>query len=933
MSAYILIPFYNINIPESATSYFSLANNKLKISSTDSLGNSTSFISRSYNKVIYIFNGPNMGSFIPTGSSSENTYLIALNSVPPALSDGTLCVLSTIPSNYSIDRMYVNETKNMSNSGNFTVVDSTTMLISINTLNSGSDLLFLYIIATNKEFNILVNQKNIFKIKDVKLQPIKSKSSYVTFICTFPVFPLIENEIYSMYISTEHSSTISNITFNNTPILPLPNDKVDLVTNSNSQNNTIGSVSLNDSSVPLIVTNNTVLITPVLMNQPILNNPNSVNNTKLLIPMTHSVLLLYQPSDVHVGSGYFSIDSIENSMNRDALTFKMPENFNQNSIINNVSDYYTVAVEKLASLFSNTSDASKLIPSPEILSDLPLIQGKEYTLNLSVIDTFQKQVNFIKQNSLLFISNGLFTTIASTRTIPVLRNDLNDDVISCSIILKDPLPKITSSSPYVISTSPILPYVTLKYQSTYNPLNIIDSGLFTILPISGSITVSTMVISNYDISSNMNILSFNTLLYTLVENGLTTTSSLPKLNILNSDYSLASSLQITNVTPNSNQTTITYRIISGATSLSRLNSNSNYIFTLLSSPEINSIINNTKNMKSTMKYVNSIISGTKDIIKKKYVSNQNDKRLSIAKQLIDDVSIQSELMLYSPYTPINNTVNNSLIVNAYNALIYALKAQPSDKELLFLFTRINNLSSPIITVAVFQNIINYINYAIVYSPNNNELLNIKYVIETSIVKLNNNIYYSSSNNNSPSPSNLNIVDMLTNVSTLIDTAANNLPNNQNIQQARSTINKYKQNKLPDNASIEVLYESSNNPTNNPDLDTTIYGSTKSYYPYIGIGTGLIILVVIGLVYSQWNNDEIPSSFSENDETDESNENDETDESNENEETDETNENEETDETNENEETDETNENEEYDETNESFPEDNMNEEAGYEEEE
>ena len=102
MSTYILIPFYNNTIPKSATSYFSLANNTLKISSTDSLGNSTSFISSSYNSIIYIFNGPNMGSFIPSGSLSNNTYSIALNSVPPGLSDGSLCVLSKTPSNYSI---------------------------------------------------------------------------------------------------------------------------------------------------------------------------------------------------------------------------------------------------------------------------------------------------------------------------------------------------------------------------------------------------------------------------------------------------------------------------------------------------------------------------------------------------------------------------------------------------------------------------------------------------------------------------------------------------------------------------------------------------------------------------------------------------------------------------------------------------------------
>ena len=127
MSTYILIPFYNNTIPKSATSYFSLANNTLKISSTDSLGNSTSFISSSYNSIIYIFNGPNMGSFIPSGSLSNNTYSIALNSVPPGLSDGSLCVLSKTPSNYSISRTYVSGPEKMINSGNFTIVDSTTI--------------------------------------------------------------------------------------------------------------------------------------------------------------------------------------------------------------------------------------------------------------------------------------------------------------------------------------------------------------------------------------------------------------------------------------------------------------------------------------------------------------------------------------------------------------------------------------------------------------------------------------------------------------------------------------------------------------------------------------------------------------------------------------------------------------------------------------
>ena len=869
MSTYILIPFYNNIIPQSATSYFSLANNTLTISPTDNLGNSTSFISNSYNSIIYIFNGPNMGSFIPSASLSDNTYSIALNSVPPGLSDGTLCVLSKIPSNYSINRTYVSGTEKMINSGNFTIVDSTTMLISINTLNSGSDLLFLYIIITNNEFNILVNEKNTFKVKNVKLQPIRSESPYVTFICTFPILPLIDNETYSMYISTEHSSTISNITFNNTPILPLPNKPIDLVTNKSSKSNTVGSVSLNGNSIPLINTNNSMQITPVLMNQPVLNNSNSVNNTKLLIPTTYSVLLLYQNSNNHIGSGYFSIDSIESNINRDALTFKLPENFTTNSLIDNITNYYTNTVQQIASIFYNKETTT--VPKPDMIADLPLIKGTECILNLSVIDTFQKQVNFIKQHSLLFISNGLFSTIAATKTIPISRNDLNDDVISCSVIMKDPLPSLTSGAPYVISTSPILPYVTFKYLSNYNPLNIIDSGLFTILPKSSTITVETIVISNYDIS-NMSVLSFNTLLYTLVQNGLSTSnSSLPKLNILNSDYSILASLQITHVTPNNNQTTFTYNIISGASSLSMLNSNSNYILTLLSTSDIISIVNNTKYMKPTMIYVNSIISGTKDIIKKIYLNNPNDKLLIIAKKIIEDTSQQAELILYNPYTPINNILNNSLIVNSYNALVYALQSQPSNKELLFIFSRINNLSSPIITLAVLQNLEKYIDSALLFSPKNRELLNIKYVIDTSIIKFNGNLNNSSISSVSSPSSSINSIDMLTNVSALINSAADNLPNNTSIQKARVTINNYKQNNLPDNTTIIVA--NPNVPTDSTDPNYLLLSNlksnsktdskTNSYYPYIGLGVGVAILILIflGIRFNPWYNDRLPSELS------------------------------------------------------------------------
>jgi hypothetical protein len=649
---------------------------------------------------------------------------------------------------------------------------------------------------------------------------------------------------------------------------------INLVTNSELQNNTVGAVVKNNEKIPLISSNSSVKITPVLMNQPMVNAPNSVNNTQIIMPNVFSVILQYQIPELHVGSGYFSLDSAQDV---DAPEVSYEENYDQSSILSNIgstissitsgfnfnapsNSYKNIYNNLLGSIVGfDKSNSKSTDRKSDLLFNLPLIQGAVFNLNLSTTDSFQKPVNFIKQNSLLFISNGLSTTIVSTKTIPVLRNDYHDNKITSTIILNNQLPITLPSTSYVISTAPVLPYVVLKYISNYDPLNIINSGSFSLLHKSATITVDTIVMSNFDGVNNINILSFNSILYTIIDNPKLT------LQILNPDFSVIASLSIVHVMPNNNQTTFTYNVVSGASSLSKLIVNTNYIFTLLSTSDVITINNNTKYMKKSLIYAKSVISGTRDIITHLYDKNLNDPKLLLSNTLIKDATMQAELLLYTPYTDISNVVNNSLIVNAYNAISYALQSQPDNHRLKFMRTRINNFSSPIITIALLENIDSHLSDALVKSPHNKDILEIRYRVEISIDKIKNNLNTINNNNNTPSVS---IETILEDITFQLNDTSNKLPKNEPVKKALITLKDNAKSSLPDNAPITIpldqfsvqpanqitkqssyqasLLSSNSSPSISPDTTyDTIYTTTEPYHPHIGAGL-LILFIAIGV---------------------------------------------------------------------------------------
>jgi hypothetical protein len=148
------------------------------------LGNLTNFLTTSINKPIYIFNGPNMGSFtissLKINTNVSYTFNIRLNSVPPGLTDQTLCVLSLYPSAYTIDRIFVNLSSKINTNGHFTLKDNNTILINSSSMYDDDETLFIYILATNKTFKIINSESKIsYLITNVILNNIQDNEKYI----------------------------------------------------------------------------------------------------------------------------------------------------------------------------------------------------------------------------------------------------------------------------------------------------------------------------------------------------------------------------------------------------------------------------------------------------------------------------------------------------------------------------------------------------------------------------------------------------------------------------------------------------------------------------------------------------------------------------------------------------------------------------------
>jgi hypothetical protein len=267
-----------------------------------------------------------MGSFIINSlvisDRYSTTYSINLNSIPFNLNDNVLCVLSlTVPS-YNISRTFLTNMNN--NIGNFTSSDNKTFIINTQSLSATSntgtsssynqnqsltqvdDTLFLYIIATNKSFNIILNETTIHTISNVILLP-ESNITSIYLSGNSPPLEFSNNSSYTFYISTENSSTVSNILFNNTLIQPLNYSDIDLtVLNPRTLNGTLIDILSTPSNSLLITPSNSLEITPVLINQKLnLNNNNSNSPTNNEIVINKSVILNIINPTFHNLSGYF----------------------------------------------------------------------------------------------------------------------------------------------------------------------------------------------------------------------------------------------------------------------------------------------------------------------------------------------------------------------------------------------------------------------------------------------------------------------------------------------------------------------------------------------------------------------------------------------------------------------------------------------------
>lgn len=744
MSSYILVPYYN-TIPKTSSNYFTFSNGTLIVSVNDILGNSSKFLTTSLNQIVYIFNGPNMGTFTASSvNSSTNksyTLTITLNSIPPNLVDNTLCVLSLIPSAYSINRTFINTGPNINKNGNFTLNDSNTILINKLSSTNTDEALFLYIIATNKSFNI-TTYDSFYKITDVIINTNQINSAYISFSVNIPIIPLIESELYELNIVTENASTVSNTVINNTTILPILNSSIDLVSKQSQP-------AFTPAFTPSIVTqvNIPLPITNVSIAKNINNQINQINSRKKTLPYNNSVILTYQASGTFLKSGSFSltaplnpnlidlytnVPTIEHlTLSRDTIPVvqqsassgEKPEDSIPTKAYNSMKNIYN-------NIFKRVKEASKKIIEsqikPEPLSNIPILLGMPYTLSVSTLDSFNNNVNFLKQNSLIYLSNGLKTTVIATTTIPIYRKAGINNIIECNVIVNSPLP-ITTNSSFLLSSAPILPYITYMYKSSHIMSNVIDSGYFAILSRSATNKFPTIIMSNFDILFNNNVTSFSKLLYTIIQDPVKQ-SSPPYLNILNSDYSLVCTLEILHVIPDIKQTTFTYSIVTGASNFAKLNNKSNYIFTLLSPSDFtsdNSIINRTLEAKPTLIENNNLIQGAYDAIYKLLLVNPNDSNTLLASNIMTDTLLQSQTLVNMPVPDYVVVVSNGLLTNTYNAVLHALLTSPKDNDLKLIFDKINNTMSPLITYAMLNNASKHIDDALSSSSNNVRIVMIK----------------------------------------------------------------------------------------------------------------------------------------------------------------------------------------------------------------
>jgi hypothetical protein len=282
----LLITYYN-NIPSDATNYFTILDGNIIISNNDMMNSScSSFMTNTNNNLIYIFNGPNMGYFSLNNlvSSDQNsiTYSINLNSIPLNLTDNILCVLSltvtTDSKKFTINIKSVSKINTYSPSSTYMQSSNITPDVKFD------DTLFLYIIATNKSFNIIVSPSNIYTISNVTILPESNSNSIIFSGTSNSTLNFADNTKYVIYISTENASTVSNVIFNNTQINPLNYSDINLT--SDTISGTSADMSKTDP--------NTLEITPLILNQKLTSNKTSLNSTKSKTDFSNQCVKYYK---------------------------------------------------------------------------------------------------------------------------------------------------------------------------------------------------------------------------------------------------------------------------------------------------------------------------------------------------------------------------------------------------------------------------------------------------------------------------------------------------------------------------------------------------------------------------------------------------------------------------------------------------------------
>jgi len=676
--SYILLPYFKNN--PKTDSYFTMDDNytgfytpdtsnskKLSkiytiiVSKKDIFGKSTEFLSKLNNTTIYIYNILNLESItiLNLKNDDNNSYTINVNlKYIPTFLHNSFCVLSTVRAPYSIDRTFTQSLVNVNrNNDFFTLTDSNTIIINKKSLSS-DDTLFLYVLATTNKFNI--THSNItYLIKDIEIDLSNINNNNIEFDAIFPILSLIDNDNYTFtLLEYEYDSKFFYKPFS-TP----------------------------KSSTP-----------PVIVQPP-----------NVAIELLNSVILKYNTDDIFLNNGNFKLESPDPTivdlysnipLIEKFSTPTISPNINSNDSESIISKYTTM----LTSIFKNSINNVKNLSTkyiinntinPDVLPHIPIIQGNHYTLTLNSIDIFNKQINFIKQHSLLYLTNGKNTSLIATNTIPIIKKSLIDDnLIICNILFNNSLSMLSNNSNYVLSSTPVSPFVYLNYKSNYNALDTIENGYFAKLT---ETKFPQIILSNIDAVFNYNISSFNNVLYTLKD------TSDVYLNILNIDYSLVCSLKINNVIPETHQTIVEYSIITGNEKfLNTLTSNTRYIFTLYSPSDFlgdNGIINTTFNMKDYLTDLNNLIQGAKISINNSHLLYLNNHNLLVANSIMEDVSTQSTILLNLSLTPYVNDVIDALLSNTYNALKKAMEFDPKNPSFVLINNKISTmLPNPVIYI-------------------------------------------------------------------------------------------------------------------------------------------------------------------------------------------------------------------------------------------